>query len=92
MNAKEMFKELAYDQKENSTDGIQYVKKDKDSEMQRIGMISTKCIEFYNAHKEIVVTTTRKHRNGHIATSDCGILSIKEFIAVQKQVLELNWH
>lgn len=92
MTAKEMFEELGYEQKESSTEGIQYVKKAKDSEMQRIGMVSTKYIEFYNAHKELVVTTTRKHRNGSTTTSECGILSIEEFGAVQKQVLELNWH
>lgn len=92
MTAKDMFEKLGYEQKENSDEGIQYIQRDKDSEMQRIGMISTRCIEFYKSHKEIVFYTTYEHRNGKTSASDCGILNIEEFNAVQKQVLELGWN
>jgi len=91
MTAKDIFEKLGYEQKENSDEGIQYIKRDKDSELQRVGMISIKCIEFYISSKEILVNTTYEHRNEKVSTSDSGILNFEEFNAVQKQVLELGW-
>lgn len=103
MTAKEMFEKLGYEQKiydnekesikgfEYTVNGIQYIKRAKDSEMQRIGMIVTKCIEFYTTSKEILIYTTYEHRNGTKSQSDSGDLNIEEFNAIQKQVLELQW-
>lgn len=97
MTAKELFEKLGYEQKiyDNekhfSFNGIQYTKRDADSEMQRVGMIKTKCIEFYPTHKEIVIHSMTKHRNGERTKSDAGILSYEEFLAVQLQVSELQW-
>ncbi len=91
MTAREMFENMGYKQTENSEEGIQYTKRADDSELQRIGMISTTYIEFYRASKEIVIETTFEHRSGKRSTGDVGILNIEEFHAVQKQVEELGW-
>lgn len=97
MTAKQTFEKLGYkqkiydDEKHYSFNGIQYTKRASESEMQRIGMIKTKCIEFYPTHKEIVIYSTTKHRNGGISKSDAGILSLEEFTAIQEQVNELKW-
>ncbi|AUM93727.1 TPA: hypothetical protein LA742_002987 [Clostridium botulinum] len=98
MIAKEMFKKLGYEQKiynkekNPNLNAIQYIKRANDSEMQRIGMIITKCIEFYTFPiKEIVIYTTYEHKNGKKSKSDMGILNLEEFNAIEKQVLELEW-
>lgn len=99
MTAKEMFENLGYVQiihefdtgLYESCNGIQYLKEDPESEMERVGMMSTKCIEFYFMHKEIVIASKYKHRNGSESSGDAGILSLKEFEAIQKQVKELGW-
>lgn len=90
MTAKELFESLGYEQKLYDAD-IQYVKTDDPSEMQRIGMVKTKFIEFYMKHKEICVYSTFTHRDGSVSRSDCGILSFEEFKTTQKQVDELGW-
>lgn len=99
MNAKEQFERLGYvqtihqfeDETYQSCNGIQYVKQDPESEMQRIGMVSTKSIEFYFMHKEVVISTHYKHRNGNESYSDSSVLSLEELKAVQKQMEELMW-
>lgn len=103
MTAKEMFEKLGYEQKiydnekksikgfEYTANGIQYIQRAKDSEMQRIGMIVTNYIEFYITSKEILIYTTYEHRDGTKSKSDSGNLNIEEFNAVQKQVIELQW-
>ncbi|PLS18990.1 hypothetical protein CVD28_00895 [Bacillus sp. M6-12] len=97
MTAKEAFEKLGYVQKlyKNESnpysDGIQYIKRDKDSEMDRVGMISTKYIEFYYLHKELLIYNKYEHRDGKTTNSDSGALSLEEFNAVQKQIQELQW-
>ena len=97
MTAKQLFEKLGYEQKiyDNEknihSNGIQYIKRANDSEMQRIGMITTKYIEFYLAHKEIVIYSTTEHRNGKTTKSDAGILSFEEYNAIKKQIDELEW-
>lgn len=97
MTAKEAFEKIGYkqvvviDSDLPTSNGIQYIKKDEESELQRKGMLTTKYIEFYFMHKEIAVYTTYKHRNGNTSKSDVGILNYEEFNAVQKQVEELKW-
>lgn len=97
MTAKEMFEELGYEQKIHksdlhpSCDGIQYIKKDPEERMEFTGMVTTKVIEFYYMHKEILIATTYKHRSGTESKSDSGVLSLEEFKAVQKQTEELGW-
>lgn len=90
MTAKEMFEKLGYEQIIEK-EGIQYIKQDDESEMQRVGMIQTKYIEFYTASKEILISTVYKHRSGTKSNSDSGILSFEEFSAVQTQIAELGW-
>lgn len=90
MTAKELFESLGYEQKLYDAD-IQYVQMAEPSEMKRIGMVTTKCIEFYMAHKEILVSISYEHRDGSVSKSDCGILSLEELTAIQKQVSELSW-
>lgn len=92
MIARDMFKKLGYELSEKNTkNDIQYTKKSKESEMQRIGMITTKYIEFYSSSKEIMICTTHEFRNGTISKSDSGILSFEEFNAVRQQIIELKW-
>lgn len=92
-----MFKKLGYEQKiyldkeETGSDVIQYIKRDADSEMNRVGSIWTSYIEFYFHHKEIVIYDTVEHRDGTTSGSDSTSLSLEEFTAVQKQVEELKW-
>lgn len=92
IKAKDAFKELGYEITEKtSSNDIQYTKRSKDSEMQRIGMITNKYIEFYNSSKDILIFTTYEFRDGSISRSDSGHLDFKEFNAVKQQVLELGW-
>lgn len=92
MIARNMFEKLGYELTEkNSKNDIQYTKKSRESEMQRIGMITTKCIEFYNSSKEIMIFTTYEFRDGTKSKSDSGILSFEEFNAVHQQIIELKW-
>jgi hypothetical protein len=97
MSAKEAFSKLGYtqivhqDKERSMLGGIQYVKRDPDSEMHRVGMLTTKVIEFYPSSKEILISTKRLHRDGSVTNSDSGILSIMEFKAVQKQIKESGW-
>jgi len=91
MVAKNMFEQLGYIQSEKSVSGIQYINKSKDSEMQRIGMVTTKIIEFYPLSKELLFQTTIKFRDGSTKVSDSTVLNFEEFKAVQQQVLELGW-
>lgn len=82
---------IGYEQKENSDEGIQYVKRDKDSEMQRIGMVTIKLLEFYKQSKEICIFTTYKYRDGTESKSEVGIICLKELNAIKAQALELGW-
>ncbi|WP_252249147.1 hypothetical protein [Clostridium sp. VAP23] len=92
MIARDMFEKLGYKLTEkNSKNDIQYTKKSKESEMQRIGMITTEYIEFYNSSKEIIIYKTYEFRDGTISKSDSGILSFEEFNAAHQQILELKW-
>jgi len=91
MLAKELFEKLGYTQSENSENGIQYISKSKDSEMQRIGMVTINIIEFYPLSKEILFQTTIKFRDGSTKVSDSSVLNVEEFKAVQQQILELGW-
>jgi hypothetical protein len=97
MTAKEMFEKIGYVQKIHdkseypSFNGIQYMKRSEDSEMHRIGMITTRYIEFYPHSKEIIICKTYEHKDGTITKCDLGILSLEEFKAVQQQVNEFNW-
>lgn len=97
MTSKEAFEKLGYIQNivnnlnNPYSSGIQYIKKAEDSEMQRIGMISTKYIEFYFAHKEIIIYSVTEYKDGNISKGDAGILSFEEFNAIQNQVAELEW-
>lgn len=97
MEAKELFEKLGYEQKihtdkaETNSNGIQYIKRDKDSEMNRVGRIWTSYIEFYYYHREIVIYRTVERRDGTKGSGDMGTLSLEEFTAVQKQVEELGW-
>jgi len=92
MIARDMFEKIGYKLTEkNSKNDIQYTKKSKESEMQRIGMITTEYIEFYNTSKEIMISKTYEFRDGTTSKSDSGILSFEEFNAVHRQILELKW-
>jgi hypothetical protein len=92
MIAIDMFEKLGYKLTEKNTkNDIQYTKKSKESEMQRIGLIKTTCIEFYTSTKEILICATYEFRDGSTSKSDSVILSFEEFNAVQQQILELKW-
>lgn len=91
MTAEEMFEKLGYKLTENNFNDIQYTKKSEKSELQRIGMIITNRIEFYTDHKEIVIYTEYEHEDGSISKCDTGVLNLKEFNAVKKQISELGW-
>lgn len=97
MIAKELFEKLGYTQKifdkeSNPYDhGLQYIKKDNESEKQRIGMIHTKTIEFYFGYKEILMREIVEHRDGTTSERNAIILSLDEINALQKQVEELHW-
>ncbi|ETJ35978.1 hypothetical protein Q604_UNBC09716G0002 [human gut metagenome] len=92
MIARDMFEKLGYKLTEkNSKNDIQYTKKSEESEMQRIGMIKTTCIELYTSTKEILICTTYEFRDGSTSKSDSGILSFDEFNAIKQQILELKW-
>ncbi|GKS12927.1 hypothetical protein YDYSY3_39270 [Paenibacillus chitinolyticus] len=96
MTAKEAFekigyKQIIYNENELIFKGIQYIKKDDDSEMERVGMLCTKYIEFYFTHKEIAIYTTHEHRNGNISKSSVEILNLEEYNAVKIQIDELEW-
>lgn len=90
MNAEHLFEKLGY-QKKVYESGIQYIKRDDESEMQRVGRIKTDYIEFYPSSKEILITREYENREGDISRSDSAVLSFEEFCAVQRQVEELNW-
>lgn len=90
MKVKELFEKIGYEQKIH-TDGIQYIKRDEDSEMERVGRIWTRYIEFYFHEKQILICSTIEHRNGTTSRSDGVVLTLEEFNAVQKQVEELEW-
>ncbi|MNL90986.1 hypothetical protein D3C81_07120 [compost metagenome] len=87
-----MFEALGYTRVENSAMGIQYIKKSNRSEMQRIGMLKTKYIEFYRKHKDITIKTTTEFIDGSKANNNLECMTLEEFKAVQKQVLELGWN
>ena len=91
MTAKEIFNKLGYEQRINDDVGIQYVKRAEESEMQRIGVVEEKYIEFYRFHKEINICIDYKYSDGKTSSSNSSTLNIEEFKAVQKQVLELEW-
>lgn len=97
MDAKEMFENLGYIQKiyyqKGTTilDGIQYIKKDPETELERVGMLRTKLIEFYPSSKEILMSSSFQNRNGITKSSDVVVLSFEEFRAVELQVIELGW-
>lgn len=97
MSAKEQFEKLGYIQEiyENkrlpSCSGIQYTKKDNPSEMERVGVVYTKVIEFYPSSQEILITKSGERRDGEVFNSDATILSFEEFQAVQQQVDEFAW-
>lgn len=92
MIAKDMFEKLGYKLTEkNSLNDIQYIKRSKESEMQRIGMITTKYIEFYSSSKEILICITYEFRDGSVSKSDSGNLNFEEFNAIKQQVTELKW-
>ena len=90
MNAEGIFAKLGY-QKKVYESGIQYTKKDDETEMERVGRIKTDYIEFYPSSKEILITREYENREGDISRSDSAVLSFEAFCAVQKQVEELNW-
>ncbi|MNP70335.1 hypothetical protein D3C76_1665550 [compost metagenome] len=91
MTAKEMFEALGYSRVEDSTMGIQYIKKSNRSEMQRIGMLKTKYMEFYRKHKDITIKTITEFIDGSKSNSNLESIDLEEFKAIQKQVLELGW-
>jgi hypothetical protein len=104
MKAKELFEKLGYEQKvfdhekrcvngfEYEVNGIEYIKKDEESEMQRIGMVRTKYIDFYLDSKEIETYYKVKFRDGIEKDGETsGILNMELFNAIQKQIEELGW-
>lgn len=92
LNAKEMFEKIGYTQTEkNEFNEIQYLKKDDYSEMKRVGMVSTTCIEFYPRSKEILLSKENEFRDGRMIKSNAVVLNFDEFKAIQKQVSELKW-
>lgn len=92
LSAKGMFEKLGYVQTEkNEFNEIQYLKKDDYSEMKRVGMVSTTCIEFYPRSKEILLSKEYEFRDGRVSKSDSVVLNNLEFKAIQKQVSELKW-
>jgi hypothetical protein len=103
MKSKELFEKLGYEQKiydnekrstngfEYTINGIEYVKKDKESEMQRIGMIRTKYIDFYLDSKEMEIGDIIEFKDGTKKNGESAVLNIKLFNAIQKQIEELGW-
>lgn len=96
LTAKEMFEVLGYKQKiyteyRESSNGIQYAKRAQETELQRIGMITTDYVEFYPHGKDILIYTSYEHKDGSISNSDSGYLNMELFQAVQQQIIELGW-
>lgn len=98
MSAKDKFEKLGYkqeihkkDEKLFSSNAIQYTKVAEASEMHRIGMIRTDCVEFYLDSKEIVVYSSTKHRDGYVTQGNSGVITFEVYSAIQKQIDELKW-
>lgn len=91
MTAKDMLGKLGYKIKEDSDEGIQFRKIDPESEMERVGMVTTKDIEFYHRYKEILISSSNQFRNGKTSKSDSAILSLEEYKAIHQQTIELGW-
>lgn len=104
MKAKELFEKLGYEQKiydhekryandfEYEINGIEYTKKAKESEMQRIGMVRSKYIDFYLDSKEIEIGEIVEFKDGTKKYGESVILNVELLNAVQKQVEELGWN
>lgn len=104
MKSIELFKKLGYEQKvfdhekryahgfEYEVNGIEYIKKDKEAEMQRIGMVRTQYIDFYLDSKEIETYYYVQFKDGREEQGETsGILNMELFKAIQKQIEELGW-
>ena len=96
--ADELFKELGYEKKEfiydekhRYSNGIQYIKEDAKSEMERVGFITKQVIEIYYYHKEILKYHTQTFKDGRISRWDLAIFKLEELKAINQFCKEKGW-
>lgn len=95
--AEETFAALGYTQtihtfeKDSLANAVLFTKRENESEMERIGMIRTKVVEFYLTTKEVLLYETTLFRNGKKSNSDSFVMDAALAKAVHTQLIELGW-